>query len=582
MKKCYAGLGLVLALTASSALAQTAVTWTNNLSDDWFSANNWNPVGIPQTTDRAIFTNSPANSYSVKLTDHVTVTSMYVRATGGNVALNFDVNGKTMLVTRTNDNSLSFSVQAAAGSQIDLVITSSVAGGVFDARMVRTGSDLGGVVTRTNNITFAGSNLMVRLAADDWRSGGATDINLNVSGSGTLKMSDGVTVVASNAFIFGSTSDARSLLWLVTDPGTVVTNPHVSPLFMSARAASFTTVPTIVVSNQAKFYLPAGLVTMASGANSNVYDNAAGRIIVSGSDSLMITSNNQWGVTAGNVGKTAGAFLLVEDGGRFEAGGYIQMGIGRQSTYTNELAYGQAIVRDTGSVLKVGTTFNVGYVGSGDVRVENGARLEAGTLWLAYGILTHTNKNALGTLLVTGAGSTGQVSTLTFGGNGGGYGQVTVSSNATLRVSGTSTLWDRSQLTISDAAMEGAALVFETNTTARIELGERAHANAYIQLTGVMTIKTGVALEIAFLDNFDYTSLQLGDDVSLMKFTSFTGGFAGWTSGVTILNSGGYEFLYTEYTDEIYLSVSAIPEPGTLGMIGIGIGLAAVLRRRRR
>ncbi|MDZ4200286.1 MAG: PEP-CTERM sorting domain-containing protein, partial [Kiritimatiellia bacterium] len=351
------------------------------------------------------------------------------------------------------------------------------------------------------------------------------------------KLSGGATMNAIRSVLVArsGTTDAHDRFLILTDPGT--------RLFMDASQFNIGKggqgMPTVIITNGAR-YVGSSInsVYLGQGGDGVTFSdnntNANGRMIITGAGSFAGVGGSLYmGDVAGNETKTAGGFLEINEGGVMSVTGFVRIARGTVTgaTWTNVNSYGRIAVSNANSVLDVrGNYLQVGITdGYGDVIVADNAKLIVTNHSLAY---------------------------IQLGG--------------------------RSTLTVSDAGVETKRLIAASNSTIRIELGARDHATPYIQMYSNLTLSAGAKLEIAFLDDFDYSGLQINDTVNLFKFTSFSGAFDGWTNGVTTLSSGGYNFEYTEYTDEIYLTVSAIPEPGTLGMIGIGIGLAAVLRRRRR
>ncbi|MDZ4200262.1 MAG: PEP-CTERM sorting domain-containing protein [Kiritimatiellia bacterium] len=609
-----AGVGLVL---ASGVRAQN-ISWTNTAGGSFGTAENWSPNAIPGATDTAVFTNQNAN-YTVTLNENATVTRIVVDPLNiSPLGLTFDLNGYTLAATATLTslyNNVAGSLQTR-----NLTIMSSTPGGVLTLPNLRSSSVQ---VTGTNNFTLTGSNLLVQIT------GASGDNNLNVTGHGLVLFSDGVTVTTTRPLLLGtgSTVSHPTSMWIVTDPGTTITNSASSGLFVGK---SGTNMPTMIISNGATYYVAAThTANLAQGGDSTTSfsTNANGRMIITGVGSHFTTTTFNVTQRAGNgqltkagYAGTAGGFLVVEKGATvgvnaLNLGGGIAAVNTRSVILTNDLAYGEMIIRDTGSVVTATGSQQIGRSGSqgavyvlngGQYLVADGANIEmarsTGADFLTNGLpagvtnwVYHTNVNAYALMVISNPGSYVQARAVFVGGDAVmsepayGFGDVIVADNAHLKTVNTSagiTLRPRSSLTVSDALVESRTLIMQSNTTLRIELGKREHlaqnhhTNAYIRLTGALNLTGTVSLELAFLDNFDTSGLTIGSEISLITMGSQTGSFNGWESGVTMVSHGGYDFLYNEYSDEIYLSV--IPEPGSLGLIGVGLGLAAVLRRRRK
>lgn len=607
-----AGIGLAMAGSVSAQL----ISWTNTGGGLFQTPENWDPNSVPGAANVAAF-NTPDVNYTVTLNAPVTVNRIWIQPLGD---LNFtlDLNGNTLTGTNT-DNAFSNNV-AWAGRTHNVIVMSSAPGAVLSVPRLRVSN---ATATSTNNFTLSGSNLMVNLT-------GSADNIFNHAGNGLIVFSDGVKVTSTWALQFaaGGQTTHPNTTWILTDPGTVVTNSRPSTALIVGKSG--TNMPTMIISNGATYYVAAThTANLAQGGDSTTSfsTNANGRMIITGVGSHFTTTTFNVTQRAGNgqltkagYAGTAGGFLVVEKGATvgvnaLNLGGGIAAVNTRSVILTNDLAYGEMIIRDTGSVVTATGSQQIGRSGSqgavyvlngGQYLVADGANIEmarsTGADFLTNGLpagvtnwVYHTNVNAYALMVISNPGSYVQARAVFVGGDAVmsepayGFGDVIVADNAHLKTVNTSagiTLRPRSSLTVSDALVESRTLIMQSNTTLRIELGKREHlaqnhhTNAYIRLTGALNLTGTVSLELAFLDNFDTSGLTIGSEISLITMGSQTGSFNGWESGVTMVSHGGYDFLYNEYSDEIYLSV--IPEPGSLGLIGVGLGLAAVLRRRRK
>ncbi|MDZ4198348.1 MAG: PEP-CTERM sorting domain-containing protein [Kiritimatiellia bacterium] len=603
-----AGIGLAMAGSVSAQL----ISWTNTGGGLFQTPENWDPNSVPGAANVAAF-NTPDVNYTVTLNAPVTVNRIWIQPLGD---LNFtlDLNGNTLTGTNT-DNAFSNNV-AWAGRTHNVIVMSSAPGAVLSVPRLRVSN---ATATSTNNFTLSGSNLMVNLT-------GSADNIFNHAGNGLIVFSDGVKVTSTWALQFaaGGQTTHPNTTWILTDPGTVVTNSRPSTALIVGKSG--TNMPTMIISNGAAFYASAAQTTqVGSGGDSTSSwaTNANGRMIITGVGSHFTTTTFMVSQSAGNAqltqagyAGTGGGFVTVEKGATvgFNA---LNLAGGHRSfdnltvLVTNHWAYGEMIIRDTGSVVTATGSQQIGrgsqgaiYVlNGGQYQVADGANIEMARSWSSANLVVagvtnatfHTNVNAYALMVVSNPGSYVKARAVFVGGDAMagddpqyGYGDVIVADNAHLKTVNTSagiTLRPRSSLTVSDALVESQTLIMASNTTLRIELGVREHlaanhyTNAYINLTGALNLTGTVNLELAFLDDFDTSGLTIGSEISLITMASQTGFFNGWASGVTTVSHGGYDFLYNEYSDEIYLSV--IPEPGTLGLIAAGLGLAAILRRRR-
>ncbi|MDZ4198780.1 MAG: PEP-CTERM sorting domain-containing protein [Kiritimatiellia bacterium] len=598
-------MGIVMAM-AAGAVAQD-INWVESAGGDWHTPAHWSPETVPGAQHTAIFNLS--SNYTVTFTNDVTVNQ--IRAPGGTMNVTFDLMGYQLQATNQANDVEGLRYAVASPADVNLTFQSSTPGAVLDIGKIRGANSAG----RTGNVTFTGSNLTVNLVAS------AGDHVFSTSGDATAIMSGGVAVNAIRPITLGAGSQSVNPygLLLITDPGTRVTNTSsASSPFIIGKTG--TNMPTLVVSNSAYVYAPGSSMQIGQGGDSptSLSFDANGRLVVTGAGTKIDGNNLIASIVAGNgvltkngYAGTAGGFVVVEQGGELNINELrLAEGFRTISSHTiqvtNVLSYGELIIRDSGSVVRATAAQEIGRASQGAVYVLNGARYEVAdnrNIEMARSdsrifnnLHSNVNANAYGLMVISNAGSYVEARALFVGGPNApaehpyGYGDVIVADNAhlkTLNATDGITLRPRSSLTVSDALVESATLIMETNTTLRLELGLRQHltanayTNAYINLTGALTRGADVNLEIAFLDDFDFAGLGVGDEVFLISFSSITGSFTGWTPGGTTIHSGDYSFLYDEYSTEAYLTVTAIPEPGTLGLIGAGVGLAAMLRRRR-
>lgn len=521
-------MGLVCAALVACSVNAADYTWRLPVGGYWGDNMNWTPAIVPGEADVAYFTtNGAAGSYTVTLTNAVTVNRLVndVNRPANTTAFTLDLNGNNFTITNRVLDGAKLSYYTGA----DIFITnSSGTTATFEGQTL----NFGYYTTNAANLTLSGSNLVMSLTS------GVQSLVFQ-AGRGTLTLNKGAKMIETSSLLLGRSASltGESRIFLVTDPGTLL---NVSGSQLNIGKSSGGTMPILIVSNGAsyvgsganKIYLGAGGDN--NGALLNNDTNANGCLIVTGSGSkATVATDLSLGEVAGNVAKTAGGFLAITDGGAVTATGVVAIGRGSLTgaSWTNTYAYGNVIVSNASSALNIrGASFKIGELGSG-------------------------------------------------------YGDVVVADNAKISVTNNGSalisVYDRSTLTVSDALVEGRALRAYSNSTLRIELGARDHTDAYVQLTGALTLEDHVTLDLSVADDFSAT---YGDTIWLITVGSYagTGVFANRTDG-DLIHIGDFDFEYQQWNDgtpRIVLSV--IPEPGTLGLIGAGLGLAALIRRRRQ
>ncbi|MDZ4200509.1 MAG: PEP-CTERM sorting domain-containing protein [Kiritimatiellia bacterium] len=557
-------------------------TWNQTGSGTW----NWNDpanwsAGTPTTATNALFASSATNTVQLSANSGV----LRIRESGTpTLDLTLDLNGYTL--TAAGNPGLTIGLDTA--SAVNFTLMSSQSGGLLDAVRIRSGNM---AASDYINMTLTGSNLFVNQS-------GSSGTYLNERANGKLVVRDGAGLNTYGELFFASGDNKSQFaeFW-ITGPGSVVTTRSNARLGLQS-----TNLPLLVVTNGA-MYSVWGANTLAQGgdAPASYSPGANALFLVTGTGSHATNTTLTVSEMAGNgvltksgYTGTGGGFVLVEKGGILNVGA---LNIGRgarvSNGLTNELAYGQVIVRDTGSIFRASASQQIGQASQGAVYVLNGGTFMGSTS--AHTILgnprsvdNYTNVNAYGLLVISNAGSYAEVRSLRVGGDTAlsyGYGDVMVLDGASLKTTHADgiTLRPRSGLTVSDSFVESSTLILETNTTVRIELGARSHSEYYINLTGALNIAANVNLEIGVLDSFNALP---GEDIWLIDFASRTGvgEFVNLKHGNTfIVGDYEFEFIVGDAFTDMYLNVvQVIPEPGTLGLIGVGLGLAAILRRRRQ
>lgn len=581
-KRCMCRMagGVFVLAVVNGAFAQT-VNWTNTVGGSWQEAGNWNPDTVPAGAG-AVANFNAAGTYTVTLDGDVTVDRLDARY--ANVLLTFDANGYTF------DNLLDNSTTAQEGMLFgyagtstvtqQVTLTSSRPGGVIRANRMRWGS-----AGRPTSVTMTGADLSVEL------DGTVGDNSFNYFEGGVTVMSGGVKVNATRAMLLGTGSPTvhPGAVWWISDPGTVVSNHYVSGIYIGKSSQA---MPTAIITNGAMLVCTGGTVRVAQGGDSGTsYHTAAnGRVIVSGSGSLLDSLYLNVGEYAGNgmltrdgYDGTGGAFILIENGGTITNRGGINIGRGYNGSttagqnYTNANAYGEIEIRGAGSALLGSGSVQVGrasqgairVVAGGEVRLASGVNIELARPWYpsnsGSGLPNYTNTQAYGLLVVSNAGSRVECRALLVGGSWDtderyGYGDVIVADGASLLTVNTSEgiyLKPRCGLTVSDAYVESQKLSMNSNSTLRVELGARDHSLPYLKLRGNLELNyqnaTGARnLEIGVLDSFSAVN---GATIAVAEFAARTGNpFANVVNG-EIIDLGKHRFRYNETATNITLTV---------------------------
>ncbi len=557
MKRKIEGLAVAFLSCALTGVYADTITWTNTAGGSFQTAANWDPTNrVPGGLDTAEFKQSSAAAYTVTLDDHVSVTN--VTFPSGVYDMTLDLNGKTL--TSAPDGVVGVCSSNAPGNAINLTVTSSQPGGVFNLFQLEA---FKGTVDSSGSVNIVGTNTSVNVTNSSTK-----DNQVLYQGSNSsFTVSAGASLTASRAFLLGlgvlpfgrnqePTASPKAVM-LITDPGTTYTNGSSTlprPVYVGKAG---TNMPTLVVSNGAACRFHGELLIGQGGDTWYSYSpKANGKLVVTGTNSCLEANSITMSALAGEygtAGSTAGGRLVVEQGGTLESQGNIQVSTGINHYYhasgknpgseTNVNAYGEVILRNPDSRMTVGGDLQVTGYANGAVYVLDGATLSSAHV---TGTTTnhpaYTNDNAYGLFVVSNANSVALFKSVLFAYQAG-YGDVVVADNARLSATNAGTgcaiqITPRCKLTVSDAFAETQTLTAHSNSTIRVVLGARDHADAYIK-TAALTLDTHSKLEIGVLAG---ATLKPGDTVTLLTYTGTrTGTFKDLPEGAAF-TADGYRF----------------------------------------
>jgi autotransporter-associated beta strand protein len=445
---------------------------------------------------------------------------------------------------------------------------------------------------------------------------GATDVILSATGQ------DGQDIM-----FLGENMQVKSVTVNGENPGTPVevlaTGGHTLTVVDAAAITTESTAPATTFNAPVAFSAGTATVTVNStsplalvGAVSgnNLAKAGTGTLILSGANThtgtttisvgvLRASSNGALGTTAGGTTVTAGATLELS-GNVAITGEALTLngnGVGGDGALRNvsgdnlfagliTLATNSRIQSDiAGDVLSLdvasgpaisGVDTNVTFAGDGDITVADAISLGTGGL----------TKEGAGVLILGGTNTYTGTTTVSNGvlaingNNSAATGDVTVGANGILGGNGTvggntqifgsvSTGANPDIFQVGTLNFNGKDVTFNDNSSWFVDLvRDTNNMGDQIGNVGLFSIGANVTLNLVS----DPSTFVYGNTYTIATYSSFAGGeFSGFAQGGVL---AGYQINYGSNA----ITLTAVPEPGTLGLLGLALGGFFFRRIRRR
>jgi fibronectin-binding autotransporter adhesin len=529
----------------------------------------------------------------------------------GTVTLSVSNSGPTNVLTATNmvfSNPIVLNHTSAGGGRQGITASGTLSGPITmvgtggGQHIIQTPNAPGTSLLLSGNITGTSTYPMsfrsaasnpgtITLTGTYSNPGGSLETNGPVN---LIVSSTGHSYTSANIF-FGTitlgTNNALSSTSLVQFSGTNYAHFALNGFNQTVAGLSLGTTGTNEVRNGASANSTLTLANLGSNLSyaGPIIDGTAG-----GTLAIVMNSPGRQQTLSGS-----GSFT----GGLTVAGGTLQAGV------ASALGAASAPIVVQGGVLDLG---NFGITRTGTVSFAGGT-VQSGTL---------TNNTVVfdgqsGTVSAALAGSVGLTKTtsgtLTLSGNNTYSGPTTVSGGAlavngvlgTGTVSVAATAWLQGTGTIGGpVAVDGtlspgnggagvftlASTVLGGTSTTQIEINGLTRGTQYdgVNITGTSSALTyGGTLSLSFgslfsnnttFDIFDFTGLFTGGYGSVVSTGSYAGTWSNIGSGTYQLWSGGQSLTFSPSTGDIIV----VPEPATVALAGIGLGLVGWAAARRR
>jgi hypothetical protein len=304
-----------------------------------------------------------------------------------------------------------------------------------------------------------------------------------------------------------------------------------------------------------------------------------------GATSVAIPKSTDWALVTNTVSVSVTTYEALDrlSVGKSGASGAVTVGAGGALAPATTSAIGDGgtglLTLDGGSFLSSGTAY-AGYSSIGDIVINSGTFTAAENLNVARGYSANY-ASASGSSLMIQGGTVSVNNLLGMGVNGQANGSITVA-GGTLNVAN-GLILDQGTFTVDGS--DSSITLAKNVAAAQLDIRANATVRFLFDSQGISTI------------GFDEKTLELYDGASIVVDGSLFSGDAGlYTlldcgafaatgtnrfSNVSISGFDAYEGAELQYNDlDGTVSLNVIPEPATLGMLGVSAGLLLLIRRR--
>lgn len=607
---------LTLALLQAAAQADNG-TWTGTASGNWSDIANWNSGSGP-VANGATYT----ADFNAGLTGNITVTLDADRTIGNlsftdtvGPANNYSITGSSSgarTLTLNADGSgggtstiaVNTGTVVIGGSSLILAGSSNLSktgAGTLNVSTDNTsGAFTGGITVNEGTLGMNSSNAFRNVAVTLDSSVNNATLSLNVNAAmniGSITVAAGGTGTASINYTIanGNTLAGSIILNKSATFNTTSSSILISTGLISGTGGILKTGAGTLALRRANNTFEGGVTVSQGGLRLNGAGKVAGTGVIvlgdanTGSSNISLNLNQNGGAILNDARFTnngTGAAILssydTDTGGGTTYSGNVQIDrnidLRNNNTSTNRNFTLNGTISGAGGIVTTVTNAGNRLVISGSNTYEGGTTVNAGTI-----LVSNTSGSGLGSGSVSV--NTGGI----LGGRGAFTGNVSVASGGTLAPG--ESIESLASGGVSFAS--GSKFAYEVSSSAALSAGADLQVvNGGLSLSGAveLTLTNIAGSPVAFAENTTFTLINYSGAWNSGLFTlggnqladgatfSFNG--QNWVIDYNAA-SGGSNFT-TDYIGGSYVNITAVPEPSTWVLLGLGLGVVMVRACHRR